>query len=420
VARTLRSDLRAFAARAGDAVPGWVGGAMAGLQSVLVSMGAVVAVALAVAAASPPADGSAGVDWESAAVVGVRVWLLAHAVAAGTATASVSLVPLGLTVIFGSLAAGLARRFAIPTTGSWLAFTATYTAGVVAVASASDSAATAPNAVTRAAVVGVLVAGGGAGAGLRRAGWLRGSGMRRLPAALSGGWRLGAATALGIWAAGALAFCVWAVSGWSDIARVGATLDADPVGTLALGLGEAAYAPTMAVWGAAWLAGPGFAVGAGTEYSPGHLTTGPLPSVPILGALPHASGGLLVLAPLVIVAIAVAARLLAGRWTPRPGIGTQVVGVIVVAALVGAGAVASRGSLGGGSLASVGPSPVETALWVGFLVALGLAGVSLAARWAGSNSASRRGRGGLRSPNPSGERSRSPQAPSGTRTSPPP
>ena len=76
--------------------------------------------------------------------------------------------------VFGSLAAGLARRFAVPTTGSWLAFTTTYAAGVAIVASASDAAATAPGAVTRAALVGALVAGAGAGAGLRRAGWLRG------------------------------------------------------------------------------------------------------------------------------------------------------------------------------------------------------------------------------------------------------
>ncbi len=45
-------------------MPGWVGGAMAGLQSALLSAGAIVAVALAVAAASAPADGTAGIDWE--------------------------------------------------------------------------------------------------------------------------------------------------------------------------------------------------------------------------------------------------------------------------------------------------------------------------------------------------------------------
>ena len=394
---------------------------MAGLQSVLISMGSVVAVALAVVAASPQADGSAGVDWESAAVAGVRVWLLAHAVAAGSAAASVSLVPLGLTAVFGSLAAGLARRFAVPTTGSWLAFTATYAAGVAVVASASDAAATAPGAVARAALVGALVAGGGAGAGLRRAGWLRGRATRRLPVALSGGMRLGAVTALGIWAAGAIAFCFWAIAGWSDIADVGASLDADPVGTLALGLGEATYAPNLAVWGAAWLAGPGFAVGAGTEYSPGHLTTGPLPSVPLLGALPHSAGGILVLAPLVIVAIAIAARGLSGRWAGRPGPGVQVVAVVVTAVLACAGAIASRGSLGGGSLASVGPSPVEMAMWVGFLVGLGFGGARLAERLADSRSTSPtapRTWGGARSPSPSSGRQRRPQTPSDTRTSP--
>lgn len=383
MARTLRSDFRGFAARASDAVPGWVGGAMAGLQSALLSAAAVVAVALAVAAASPPADGTAGVNWGAAAGAGVRVWLLAHGVAAGTAVASVSLVPLGLTAVFGSLAAGLARRFAVPTTGSWLAFTVTYAACAGGIASASHAETTAPHAVLRAAIVGILVAGGGAGAGLHRAGWLQGFGARRVPARVSSGLRLGAATALGLGAAGAMAFCLWSIAGWSEITRVAGTLDADPVGTLALALGEAAYAPTLAIWGVAWLAGPGFTVGTATVYAPGHLTTGPLPSIPLLGSLPHATGGLLVLAPLVVLGVAAAARLLADRFGARPSAGTQAVAVATVTLLAAAGAGASRGSLGGGALASVGPSPVATALWVALLVTLGFGAASLGARFGG-------------------------------------
>lgn len=401
-------------------MPGWVGGVMAGLQSALLSMGAIVAVALAVAAASPPADGTAGVDWEAAAAAGVRVWLLAHGVAAGSAAASVGLVPLGLTLVFASLAAGLARRFAVPTTGSWLAFTATYATCASLIAVASDAAATAPHAVVRAGLVGALVAGGGAGAGLRRAGWLRGAGAGRLPAWFAGGVRLGVATALGLWAAGAIAFCFWTVAGWSEIARVAGTLDADPVGTLALALGEAAYAPTLAVWGVAWLAGPGFSVGVGTEYAPGHLTTAPLPSVPLLGALPHGTGGLLMLAPLVVVAVAVGARSLARRFGKRPSASTQVVAVPVVALLAAGAAMASRGSLGGGRLATVGPSPLATAIWVCVLVALGFAGGSLAARLTAPSSPKATETGRRKSQSDAPARSPRSETPGRTRSSPPP
>ena len=420
MARTLRSDFRAFGARAGNAVPGWVGGAMAALQTALLSTGAIVAVALAVAAASPPADGTAGVDWEAAAVTGVRVWLLAHGVAAGTASASVSLVPLGLTVLFASLAAGLARRFAVPTTGSWLAFTATYATCAALIASASGAAATAPDAVVRAALVGALVAGGGAGAGLRRAGWLRGAGAGRLPAWLASGLRLGVGTALGLWAAGAIVFCLWTVAGWGEIARVAGTLDADPIGTLALALGEAAYAPTLAVWGVAWLAGPGFSVGAGTEYAPGHLTTAPLPSIPLLGALPHGAGGLLVLAPLMVVAFAAGVRAVAQRFGERPTLRVQVTAVAMVAVLGAVAAMASRGSLGGGRLASVGPSPLSTAFWVGVLVALGFVGGVLAERLRVPSSARGPATGTRRPRSDAPAHSPLPETPGRTRSSPPP
>ncbi len=406
---------------------------MAGLQSALLSVGAIVAVALAVAAASAPADGTAGIDWEAAAAAGVRVWLLAHGVAAGSAAAAVGLVPLGLTLVFASLAAGLARRFAVPTTGSWLAFTATYATCAALIASASDAAATAPHAVIRAAIVGSLVGGGGSGAGLRRAGWrsggwLRGAGAGRLPAWLSAGLRLGAAIALGLWAAGAIAFCFWTIAGWSEITHVAGTLDADPVGTLALALGEAAYAPTLAVWGVAWLAGPGFSVGAGTEYAPAHLVTAPLPSIPLLGALPHGAGGLLVLAPLVVIAVAAGTRSLAQRFGERPAVRVQVVAVATVVVLAALAAMASRGSLGSGRLAIVGPSPVEMAIWVGVLVALGFAGGGLAAKLTAPSSPKATSPGSPKERETDRRKPRSdaparsprPETPGRTRSSPPP
>ncbi len=413
VARTLRSDLSAFGARIGKTVPGWVGGAMAGLQSALLSAGAVIAVALATAANSPPPDGTAGVDWEAAASVGTRVWLLGHGVIAGDAQTPVGLVPLGLTAVFIFLSAGLARRFGVPTTGSWLAFTATYASIVVAVSSAMHADLIDPHAGLRAGIVGAIVAGGGAGAGLWRAGWRPGASWLRVPALLTEGLRLGVAVVLGVWACGALAFVVWTLAGWSDIGAVAGSLDADPIGSLTLAIGEALYAPTLAVWGMAWIAGPGFSVGVGTEYAPGHLSTAPLPSVPILGSLPHAAGGLLVLAPLVIAAIAGAARSIARRREKRGGAGVDVLAVLTVALGAGVLAAASRGSIGGGTFARVGPEPVAMAVWIGILTAVGFGAVALVSRLRSSTTRTDEATEESRSASPGSERSPHPRGSSG-------
>ncbi len=204
-----------------------------------------------------------------------------------------------------------------------------------------------------------------------------------MPDALTEGARSGGAVVLGAWALGALAFVVWAFAGWGDVTGVAGSLDADPVGALALAIGEGLYAPTLAMWGVAWMAGPGFAVGAGTEYAPGHLTTTPLPSIPLLGALPQAAGGVLVLAPLLVVALAAGARAVASRRRRVPSGRAQAVAVLVVGLLAGVGALVSRGSLGGGDLTVVGPEPVATGVWMAALAAIGFAAGSLVARWRG-------------------------------------
>ena len=43
------------------------------------------------------------------------------------------------------------------------------------------------------------------------------------------------------------------------------------------------YLPNLAVWGAAYLLGPGFAVGDGTVVSPGEVLLGPVPALPGAG-----------------------------------------------------------------------------------------------------------------------------------------
>ena len=70
------------------------------------------------------------------------------------------------------------------------------------------------------------------------------------------------------------------------------------------------YLPNLAVWGAAYLVGPGFAVGAGTVVSPEDVLVGPVPALPVLAALPH--GTLAGLWPTLLLGAPVVAGLAAG------------------------------------------------------------------------------------------------------------
>jgi hypothetical protein len=149
------------------------------------------------------------------------------------------------------------------------------------------------------------------------------------------------------------------------------------LGGVALTLGQLAFLPNLVVWTAAWLVGPGFAIGAGSAVGPLGTSLGPLPAVPILGALPTgdlAFGFLGLLAPVV-------AGFLVGVVV-RPAVLRGVVDRSPLAALVSTGAViglagglilallawASGGAAGPGRLAAVGPD----AALVGLFAALEL------------------------------------------------
>src|SRR5699024_9944393 len=105
------------------------------------------------------------------------------------------------------------------------------------------------------------------------------------------------------------------ISGRAAAGDVVAGLGVDTFGGLLLAVAQLAVAPNLVVWALAWLAGPGFAVGSGTLYSPAEVVSGPLPALPLLGALPTAdgSGGLLRWAPVVVVV----AGMVAGWWLHR-------------------------------------------------------------------------------------------------------
>jgi hypothetical protein len=147
------------------------------------------------------------------------------------------------------------------------------------------------------------------------------------------------------------------------------------------------------VWAASWFVGPGFGIGAGSHVSPLGTALGPIPTLPVLGALPTGDlafgfAGLLV--PVIAGFLAgVATRPIVVRALDRASghEGTPHARTLVVSAvggglfgglLMGLLAAVSSGAAGPGRFQQVGPD----ALAVGIAVAIEFAaaiGVGFAA-----------------------------------------
>jgi hypothetical protein len=208
-----------------------------------------------------------------------------------------------------------------------------------------------------------------------------------IPSVALDGVRRGAAAGvvgvlLAIAAAGVL-LVVWAVSGRSTVGDVLRALDPGTASGLLLGVAQLAFVPNLVAWALAWLVGPGFAVGVGSQYAPSSHVDGALPLVPLVGALPGPGWANQVAqaSVLVVVAAGVVAGIYLWRahafaggttWT---GLVTSVITAPVVAGVLVAGleGVAS-GAVGPGAMRHVGAQPWAVgglaALWVGLGVAL--------------------------------------------------
>ncbi|WP_062131767.1 cell division protein PerM [Demequina aestuarii] len=374
--RSLTTDLRALGRRAVAAVraaPAWLGGILTGLQGLALSYLAVLAPSLAVAA-SAPQNGVGGADWAGASSVATSLWLLGHGVPAEVGGTVVALIPVGLTVLNGAILAALARRFAARTWGSWVLAVATYAVGVGAMASVVGSPSQGAHVVT-AVIVAVALAAVGVAIGIWRAHGADLSALARVPAWATTGVRRGAAMASLLVMLAAAAGAAAAVAGRHAIGEAATALGLDAVSAGVLAIAELAYVPTLIVWMVAWLTGQGFAVGLGTHYAPGDLSVDALPTVPLLGALPSASGGLLVWAPMLVAIAALAVRIAVRRplLTWREDLAADVVAACTLCLVMATAFVASSGAAGPGRLEAVGPDALATTAALLGLTAAGLA-----------------------------------------------
>ncbi len=178
---------------------------------------------------------------------------------------------------------------------------------------------------------------------------------------------------------------------WNLVVTVYEGLGAGAAGGAVLTIAQLGFLPNLVIFALAWISGSGFALGVGSQAGALGTAVGPLPSVPVFAAVP--SGPLdYGFVALVVPALAGA---LAGWWFLRAGENhfdewlsikvrarwfTASASTLALAVLVGgvagilAGGLAwlARGSAGIGRLTEIGPEPLRTALFVAAEVGIGV------------------------------------------------
>lgn len=197
----------------------------------------------------------------------------------------------------------------------------------------------------------------------------------------------GAVAALvGVLGIGALLVAVATALTAGDVVALYESAHVDLVGAVMLALGQLLYLPTLVIWGAAYAAGPGIALGAGTTVAPSGTTLGVLPGIPVFGMIPEDPSSWLLLLSLLIVAVGafagyVARARLRAFGARDDSIVIRAVTLVVLVALTAAGVAllgwVSGGSLGPGRLADVGPHVGLLTLVVSAEIAIGAAAVLL-------------------------------------------
>ena len=194
---------------------------------------------------------------------------------------------------------------------------------------------------------------------------------------------------------GAVLLGIGILAGWSQIVATYQELHAGAVGDTAVTLLQLGFLPNLVIYAIAWSTGAGFSFGAGTSVGLTSSDVGTLPMLPILGAVPESMGT----AGLLGLLVPLGAGAIAGWWFLREGedhldewvalkvpfrplsalISAVALGV-VTGILTSFGALwlgwISYGSLGIGRFTEVGAEPLtfaaHTALTVGAGVTFGM------------------------------------------------
>ncbi|MEE2570717.1 DUF6350 family protein [Pseudarthrobacter sp. J64] len=397
-------------------MPLWLQGALESAQAAIISailVAAPIAIVWLTGGFSQPLD--------AAARLAGQAWLLIHAVpmeltATGEAAVAdgqagtLSLIPLGLTLIPFLLAWRAGRRLARASytdqlwqalLGSWAVYSA-FGAATGFVCRTSDVVINLWFAMLMPLIpfaLGMVV-----GARREAGSWSRLIGVDAVDwiattsqhSRWAGSYLASAAKAgfVAVMAALALSSALLAVDlfvHWNLIISVYEALDAGAAGGAVLTIAQLGFLPNLAIYALAWVSGSGFALGVGSQLGALETASGPLPSIPVLAALP--AGGMDY--GFVALVVPVLAGVLAGWWFLREGENhfdewlaikvharwfTASASTLILGAIIGvvAGALAAAlawiagGSVGIGRLTQIGPDPLWMGIWVAAEVGIGV------------------------------------------------
>ena len=397
-------------------MPLWLQGVVELIVTALFSALAVFAAMSAVWATK----GFGDMEFSSVAAMSAHLWLLIHGVpldlaaAFGASAGTMTLVPLGLSVLPLLLCYRSGRRLARASyEGEFLIPVLSGSVTYALISSAMYGWAS-PHPQPLQALNAALVPLGIVVAGLMWGGYREARSLSRMVGvdtaeqisqmsqysrwAGSYAWAVVRAAVVAFVALiglGAVLLGIGILAGWSQIVATYQELHAGAVGDTAVTLLQLGFLPNLVIYAIAWSTGAGFSFGAGTSVGLTSSDVGTLPMLPILGAVPESMGtaGLLgLLVPLTAGAIA-------GWWFLREGedhldewvalkvpfrplsalISAVVLGVMT-GILTSFGALwlgwISYGSLGIGRFTEVGAEPLtfaaHTALTVGAGVTFGM------------------------------------------------
>ncbi|HJR88609.1 MAG TPA: DUF6350 family protein, partial [Aeromicrobium sp.] len=331
------------------------------------------------------AAGVLGVGWGAAALamlvsggsdlrIPARLWLVAHGSGIVLGEAKIGVVPLGASLVVVALTAAIAHRVAraeITDLGGFagtVGMTIGIAAAVLAAVVSTDNVAVS---IPRAALGGLLVGGVGAALG---AGWRHRAQLSvrdDVGLVIRGAMR---ALAVVLGASLILVIVMLSVHG-QRAADMWGLLDPSVGGAVVLAVACLLSLPTLVLWTASVLIGPGFALGTETSVDLTGSYLGAIPGFPTLAAVPNpgAFGPWVLLLGLVLPA----AGVWAGSLTSRVRIGalSGAVAGLVLGTLIAT----SGGGIGPGRLVDAGPPPVTpAAIAVVILSATGALGSLLA------------------------------------------
>ena len=317
-------------------MPLWLQGVVELIVTALFSAVAVFAAMSAVWATK----GFGDMEFSSVAAMSAHLWLLIHGVpldlaaAFGASAGTMTLVPLGLSILPLLLCYRSGRRLARASyEGEFLIPVLSGSVTYALISSAMYGWAS-PHPQPLQALNAALVPLGIVVAGLMWGGYREARSLSRMVGvdtaeqisqmsqysrwAGSYAWAVVRAAVVAFVALiglGAVLLGIGILAGWSQIVATYQELHAGAVGDTAVTLLQLGFLPNLVIYAIAWSTGAGFSFGAGTSVGLVSSDAGTLPMLPILGAVPESMGTF----GLVGLLVPLGAGAIAGWWFLREG-----------------------------------------------------------------------------------------------------